>query len=195
MDDVIVKPRVRLTFAHFEAFRDARPKLEKWELIDGDLIMMPPPALVHQRICKNIETMLSARLSSVRPQWEADREIGVHIPEDDDYCPEPDVTVIDRDIALGQVYAERFYFVVEVLSKDRTDVLDKKRAYYQRHAHCRGFLFVSQKEISAELVVRTLNGWRAVILTGPLADIDIPDIGMIGRLGQAYRSTPLQPQT
>jgi Uma2 family endonuclease len=192
MDDVIVKPKVRLTFAHFEVFRDARPKLEKWELIDGELVMMPPPAVVHQRISRNLETLLNARLAAVRPEWEADREIGVHLPDDDDYCPEPDVTVIDREIALGQVYAERFYFVVEVLSHDRPDILEKKRNYYKRHRHCLGFLFVSQKEVAAELVTRATAGWDTISLTGSDALINLPGIGAIGLLGQAYRATPLE---
>jgi Uma2 family endonuclease len=142
-----------------------------------------------------LETMLNTQLSVVRPEWEADREIGVHMPEDDDYSPEPDVTVIDRDIVLGQIYAERFYFVVEVLSKDRADILDKKRAFYKAHAHCRGFLFVSQKEISAELTIRMTDGWLVRELRCADDSIDIPDIGLIGRFGQAYRSTPLLPST
>lgn len=44
----------------FHAFRDERPKSEKWELIDGVPVMMPPPTLIHQRISRNIETMINA---------------------------------------------------------------------------------------------------------------------------------------
>ena len=40
----------QLTMEQFHAFRDERPKEEKWELIDGVPMMMPPPTLVHQRI-------------------------------------------------------------------------------------------------------------------------------------------------
>jgi Uma2 family endonuclease len=193
MDDLAVKPKVRLTFAHFEAFRDARPQREKWELIDGELVMMPPPSVLHQRIAGNIERLLLDRLEIVRPEWHADREIGVHVPEDDDSSPEPDITMIDRDIAMGQIYAERFYFVVEVLSKDRPDILAKKRAYYQAHMHCRGFLFVSQKQVSAELVSLDGGSWTTTMLDHPDAVVDVPEIGEIGRLRQFYRSTPLEP--
>lgn len=76
MDLVADKPLARLTFAQFEAFRHARPKMEKWELIDGELIMLPPPALVHQRISGNIDRLLTAQFELVRPDWRADRDIG-----------------------------------------------------------------------------------------------------------------------
>ena len=52
----------QLTMEQFHAFRDERPKEEKWELIDGVPIMMPPPTLVHQRIADNLNQLLNARL-------------------------------------------------------------------------------------------------------------------------------------
>jgi len=45
----------QLTMEQFHAFRDERPKEEKWELIDGVPMMMPPPTLMHQRISRNLE--------------------------------------------------------------------------------------------------------------------------------------------
>jgi Uma2 family endonuclease len=185
--------RPRVTLEQFHAFRDERPKEEKWELIDGVMTMMPPPARTHQRISKNLMRMLDAQMARAGLAWEADMEIGVLVPDDDRYNPEPDVTVVDRDYPEGQVYAERFYFVAEVLSPgDKSLILDLKRDYYQRHDHCRGVLFVKQDAISARLHVRAADGWREAVL-GPGDRIVIPDIGDIGMLGELYRSTPLQP--
>src|SRR5262245_7712164 len=96
----------RLTMEQFRAFRDERPKSEKWELIDGVPMMMPAPTLMHQRIARNLETLLNARLREVKPEWQADYEVGVLLKGDDKYSPEPDVTIIDATIALGQVYVE-----------------------------------------------------------------------------------------
>lgn len=185
----------RVTLEQFHAFRDERPKEEKWELIDGVMTMMPPPALTHQRISKNLETLLNVRLAAVRPIWEADREIGVLLPKDERYNPEPDVVVIDRDYRPGQIYAERFYFVAEVRSpNDKPVILDLKRGYYQAHEHCRGVLFVDQETIGATLMVRDGDVWSTHELTRPADRVSIPDIGEIGTLGQLYRSTPLAPQ-
>lgn len=192
MDDFATRTRPRATFQQFAAFRDERPKEEKWELIDGRLTMMPPPALLHQRIAGNLDRLLVARLEVARPDWTADREIGVHVPEDEHWCPEPDVTVIDVAFQLGQIYAERFYMVAEVLSpNDKLWALDLKRDYYRAHVHCLAILFVQQTRIALELHVRTDAGWRRTDLTEPAAVIDLPEVGGIGTLGDLYRQTPL----
>jgi Uma2 family endonuclease len=190
MDDI--KDRTfRVTLDQFHAYRDSRPTVEKWELIDGIMTMMPLPSLKHQRISKALMELLDARLTLVQPTWSADMEIGVLLPKDERYNPEPDVTVIDRVIAPDQLYAERFYFVAEVHApSDRPRILDLKRGYYQAHEHCRGCIFVQQDRIEAQLFVRT-DGWIEQTLTDPSAKVDIPDIGVIGTLGEIYRHTHL----
>lgn len=184
-----------LTMEQFHALRDERPKHEKWELIDGIPAMMPPPTLIHQRIARNLEGMLNDRLVIAKPEWQADREIGVLIPGDETFNPEPDVTVIDAAVAIDQLYAERFYFVAEVLSRsDKPAVLAAKLAYYQQHEHCRGVMFIRQDRVEAELHCRN-SSWIKLRLTDPAERIDLVDLGDIGRLGALYRNTPLwQPE-
>ena len=189
----------QISFEQFCAFRDERPKEEKWELIDGVPMMMPPPTLVHQRISGNIERLINDRLIQVRPTWFADQEIGIRIPADDRYNPEPDVTVIDADIALGQIYAERFYFVAEVLSEsnqpgtlagsDKPIVLGAKIDFYRLHEHCRAVLVVRQDRVEADIYSRA-QGWQCSTLTDPSNRVVIPDIGDIGPLAHLYRHTP-----
>jgi Uma2 family endonuclease len=184
----------QVTLEQFHAFRDSRPAEEKWELIAGVPNMMPPPTLVHQRIARNLEALLNACLMRSKPQWQADREIGLLLPDDESYNPEPDVTVIDAAIQLGQVYAERFYFVAEVLSEnDKPRMLDLKLAWYQRHEHCRAVLFVRQDRMNATLHTRDAGGWSERRLIDAPARIVLPEIGDIGTLGELYRSTPLSP--
>ena len=200
MGDVLQRRWV-VTLDEFHAFRDERPKEEKWELIEGTPMMMPPPTLMHQRISGNLEALLNDRLDRVRPVWRADREIGLLLPADLTFNPEPDVTVIDTAIAVGQLYAGRFYFVAEVLSEsnrpetlagsDRPAPLAAKLAYYQGHEHCRGVLIVRQDRIEATLHTRADAGWRAQQLETPQSRIVIADIGDIGPLGALYRHTPI----
>ena len=190
----------QLTMEQFHAFRDERPKEEKWELIDGVPMMMPPPTLIHQRIASNIETLLNLALERGRPDWRADGEIGIRLPDDERYNPEPDVTVIDTAIEIDQIYAERFYFVVEVLSKsnrpeqyagsDKPMVLAAKIDFYKLHEPCRGVLIVRQDRVEAQVYSRA-NGWTATELAAPTDRIVIPDIGDIGQLRALYRHTPL----
>lgn len=185
----------QLTMRQFHAFRDERPKEEKWELIDGVPMMMPPSTLMHQRIARNLENLLNARLLQAKPEWQADREVGVWLKGDKTYNPEPDVTVIDTVFLVGQIYVQRFYFVAEVLSEnDKKAVLEAKLGYYQAHEHNRCVLFVQQDRVGADQHDRQARGgWRRRHLAKPDAALAFPDIGNIGRLGDLYRFTPLDP--
>lgn len=186
--------RWRMDLEVFQAFYADRPKEEKWELIDGTPVMMPPPSLVHQRICRHLETLLNVHFERIGRPWRADREIGVLLPEDEKYNPEPDVTVIDQNVELGQIYAEKFYFVAEVLSpNDKAWVLKSKLGYYEAHEHCLGVMFVRQDRIGADLFLRN-RGWATLTLAAATDRIDIPGIGEIGPLGALYRDTPLFPK-
>jgi len=187
--------RWRLTMPTFHAFRDERPKEEKWELIDGVPVMMPPPTLVHQRISRTIGEMLNARLRAAGLPWIADHEIGLLLPADETFNPEPDLTVIDRDVALDQIYAERFYIVVEVLStSDKPGVIAAKLDYYKSHAPCLAGLFVRQDRVEATLHARETDGWCERVLSDGDAPILLPEVGAIGPLGACYRDTPLGPR-
>jgi Uma2 family endonuclease len=185
----------QLTMKQFHAFRDSRPEEEKWELIDGVPMMMPPPTLVHQRIARNLETLLNAHLQAKKPEWQADREVGVWLKGDEKYNPEPDVTVIDTAIAVGQIYVQRFYFVAEILSEsDKKAVLEAKLRYYQGHENNRCVLFVRQDRVGADQHSRQDGGsWGHRRLNAPQAPLALPVIGTIGRLGDLYKFTPLDP--
>jgi Uma2 family endonuclease len=184
----------QLTMEQFHAFRDERPKEEKWELIDGVPIMMPPPTLVHQQIADNLNQLLNARLREVKPEWRAVRDAGVLLEGDEKYNPEPDVTIIDARRPIGQIYAERFYLVAEVLSgSDKKPVVDAKLRYYQEHDHNRCVLFVRQDRIGSEQYIRQGGAWRPRRLSSATAKLSIPDVGIIGRLGDLYEATPLDP--
>jgi Uma2 family endonuclease len=184
----------QLTMEQFHAFRDERPKEEKWELIDGVPIEMDRPTLLHQRIASNLQRVLNARLELVRPEWQADRSVHVWLKGDEKSNPEPDVTVIDTAFALGQIYVERFYFVVEILSDSDKAVLEAKLAYYKQHEHNRCVLFVRQDQVGADQHDRRNGGkWRRRRLVDPAESLAFPDIGTIGRLGDLYKYTPLDP--
>jgi hypothetical protein len=85
--------------------------------------------------------------------------------------------------------------VAEVLSEsDKKAVLEAKLAYYKQHEHNRCVLFVRQDQIGADQHDRR-NGrkWRRQYLEDPAEPLALPDIGIIGRLGDLYKYTPLDP--
>ena len=181
--------------AQFHAFRDERPKEERWELIDGVPMMMPPPTLIHQRIALNLIWLLKSRLELVKPEWCVSQESGLLLDGDDKYNPEPDVVVIDTKIEIAQIYADRFYAVAEVLSpNDKPEVLAAKLSYYQAHEHNRSVLLVRQDQIGAIRHARNDAGdWRQQELSAATDSISLPVIGHVGHLGELYANTPLDP--
>ncbi len=149
---------------------------------------------MHQRIAANLQLLLNSRLETARPEWQADHRVNVWLKGDEKYNPEPDVTVIDGAIAIGQIYVQRFYFVAEVLSEsDKKDVLAAKLGYYEGHEHNHCVLFVRQDRVGADQHDRKGGGWRHRRLEDAQAPLTFPEIGAIGRLGELYKFTPLDP--
>jgi Uma2 family endonuclease len=176
----------------FEAWRDSRPGEERWQLIDGVPMMIPSLTLVHQRIASNLERALEARLDVVQNGMAVAREIGIKLPDVFDYIPEPDVAVIDADIRLGQVYAERFYVIAEVLSESESaKLIDAKLGFYKGHASCVAVLLISQEAIEVTVHERIESAWVVRTIEGPGSVLAVPKLGEICRLVEIYKGTPL----
>jgi Uma2 family endonuclease len=184
----------RLSMRQFHAFRDARPEEEKWELIDGVPFLPDRPTILHQRLGSRLEELLNRRLRSARPEWCAIFRASVWVKGDKKYNPWPDVTVTHTAIRPGQIYVQRFYFVAEVLSEsDKKAVLEAKLRYYQDHEHNRCVLLVRQDRVGADQYGRSGGTWMHRALDKAQDDLAFPDIGRVGRLGDLYRFTPLDP--
>ena len=77
---------------------------------------------------------------------------------------------------------------------DKKAVTEAKLRYYQDHEHNRCVLFVRQDRIGAVQHDRQARGsWRRRQLTRAGAALTFPDIGPVGRLGDLYKFTPLDP--
>ena len=131
----------------------------------------------------------------MKPEWRADREVGVWLKGDEDYNPEPDVTVIDTAVAIGQMTSSAATPWPRCCRRaTKKAVLEAKLRYEEDHEHNRCVLFVRQDRVGAVQHDRQAGGgWRRRQLTTPGAALAFPDIGTVGRLGDLYRSTPLDP--
>ena len=129
---VVSRPGVRYTYEDYRRTSDD----ERFELLDGELIVVPAPRVDHQRVVLELATLLHAFVE--------ERRLGVVLPAP---C---DVVLSDTDVVQPDVLfvaAERAHIivpenvrgapdlVVEVLSpssakRDRT----AKRALYAKHA-------------------------------------------------------------
>jgi Uma2 family endonuclease len=180
----------KFSVEEFFALIESRPEEERWQLIDGVAMMMPPPTLVHQRIALNLAFELNAHFRSHDPSLCAFQEVGLIVPEAELFRPEADVAVLNA-MADYESYAGKFYFVAEVLSDSNTDKdIAVKRQRYLQHPDNLYFLLVEQKQVRAEVLARREN-WQPAVLEDLDSVIDIPEWSFRIQLGDLYRGTPL----
>jgi hypothetical protein len=58
-----------MSFDEFVAFVDTRPDEEKWELLEGHVVMSPSPASPHQRIVVNLAYFFERHRRQANPAW------------------------------------------------------------------------------------------------------------------------------
>jgi Uma2 family endonuclease len=180
----------KFSVEEFFALMESRPEEERWQLIDGVAMMMPPPTLVHQRIASNLARKLNDAFDAARLELFAFQEVGLIVPEAELFRPEADVAVLDA-MADYESYANKFYLVAEILSDSNTDKdIAVKRQRYLQHPDNLHFLLIEQKRVRAEMLSRSTN-WQPTVLEGADAEVAIPEWRFRVRLAELYRGTPL----
>lgn len=82
---------IPLTADQYATFLRTRPEEERWQLIDGAAIMMPPSILRHQRIGANLLRLLSDALDRTCPELAVLYESGLRIEGFPAFLPVPDL--------------------------------------------------------------------------------------------------------
>ena len=180
----------KFSVEEYFALIESRPEEERWQLIDGVAMMMPPPTRVHQQIASNLAFELNTHFRAHRPELCALQEVGLIVPEAELFRPEADVAVLDA-MADYESYANKFYLVAEILSDSNTDKdIAVKRRRYLQHPDNLYFLLIDQRRVRVEVQAR-VGGWQPVVLDGLDARLDLPEFGFNARVADLYRGTPL----
>jgi Uma2 family endonuclease len=179
--------------ALFHEWLDTRSPEEHWELIEGVAVMNPAPLVGHQRIASNFEHHLNDALARNKPEWRADREIGIELSDDSTYRPEPEIAVVDADIDTTRRGVDRFYLVVEVRPEsDRERLFASKLDFYKSHPHNRWIVVVEQDRVDATIHERQEDGgWSSRRLSRASDRLTFGEIGEVCALGDLYRHTNL----
>jgi Uma2 family endonuclease len=181
-----------LSIDAFRAWAETRPDEERWELIDGVPMMMTPPTKAHQRIASNLERLLNDALGSGASRA-AYQRVGVNLgPVVENYDPEPDVVVIDVAESADERYADRFYFVAEIVSSSDRPKIEGKREIYKLHAACNCIVTIQQERHEVRIDSREGDSWRTTVLTRTSDELILPEFGLCCTLADLYRGTPLQ---
>lgn len=180
----------KFSVEEFLALTESRPEEERWQLIDGVAMMMPPPTLVHQRIASNLAFEFNTHLRRHRPELYAFQEVGLIVPEAELFRPEADVAVLDA-MADYESYANKFYLVAEILSDSNTDKdIAVKRQRYLQHPDNRYFVLIEQKRVRVEVMARA-DAWQPKVLDAADAILALPEWNFRVPVADLYRGTPL----
>jgi Uma2 family endonuclease len=188
-----IKPPARMGEADYLAFLEARPKEERWQLIDGLPFMMTPPTGTHQRIASNLARLLDNALERAELGLLTLQDIGVRIPGHDAFLPVPDLVVADS-LAPTSSYLDRFFLAAEVLSASNSpEYVSLKVSRYAEHPDNLYTMVIEQTSVCCQLWSREEN-WRGQELRGPNSLIELPRFGFRCFLGELYRNTVVSPE-
>jgi Uma2 family endonuclease len=178
------------TADQFLDFYMTRPDGERWQLVDGLPMMMVPPTPIHQKLGKNLLYLLDRALERHRPELEAFYELGVRIPNVDDFNPQPDLLVIDA-AALFDRYIETYYLVAEVISPSNTaEMIDRKLELYRSHPENLYCLTIDQDSVHVSLHTRETT-WTRTDLRSLDDLLKLTAFGFEASLKDIYKGTPL----
>ncbi|SFI97736.1 Uma2 family endonuclease [Methylobacterium brachiatum] len=178
------KRDTRMGFAAFRRWAEDRPDEERWELLDGEPVLMSPPRERHQRIVMNLAGRLDA-LAEPRG-CRAMPGLGIVSAEQDDFVPIPDV-VVRCGPPLPDGYAEDPLLVAEVLSPS-TMSLDRGRKidFYRTVPSLRVLLIVYSDELRVEVWRRGASDWTVQAL-GPGGSVALPELDGTVPVSDIYR--------
>jgi Uma2 family endonuclease len=175
-----------------EEFLDSCPNDERhYQLLDGVIVAMAPPAIPHQIIAANLTIEIGLAVRQNRPGCTTRSQAGIapqgllgrnHF--------ETDITVTCEPGGYRGIAAAPL-LIVEILSPstERDDHF-VKLPQYQAIPSLREILYVESERIAATVYRREDGGWVAIEITGPEARLQLATIGLNTPLAAIYRGVP-----
>jgi Uma2 family endonuclease len=183
-----------MTVEDFYAFTDKRPDEEKWELIDGELVLNAAPSARHQLIIRNVLFALTTLERELNAPWVVLPELGVRVSDRD--RPEPDVVVFPSDhLSLDPKERDISSLIVafEVLSPS-TEGRDLrwKRAAYTSLTSLTHYVVIAQDAVDVVVFARE-NDFAERRFRSLDETIELRSLGTSLPLAEIYRDTGLVP--
>lgn len=175
------------TVDEFLAWAENQP--ERWQFIDGVLVMMAGASDPHVFIQANVQGELYINLQGkpCRPHG-SDRAVG--IPPRNCYYPDVSVSCREPD---GRFSPEPV-LVVEILSpSSEADDRGRKRLNYQKLPGLRHYLVLAQDEPLAELWTRIEDGWHYAAFEGLDHTVRLEALSIALPLAAVYRDVVFPP--
>jgi Uma2 family endonuclease len=180
----------RTTIETFRAFTDDRPGFEKWELIDGEMVLNPTPTNRHQIVVNNILADLDATRERTGASWLGIPGIGTRSRSDPFNEAVPDVMILPVPLEVSNWTFEALA-VFEVLSPDsiRRDMV-RKRDFYRQIPSLTHYIVLAQDRHEAT-VFRRHDEFSQRVYKESATGIEIEPLCVSLQLARIYRNVPL----
>ncbi|KQS84103.1 hypothetical protein ASG32_21730 [Methylobacterium sp. Leaf361] len=178
------KRDARMDVSEFRLWVEGRPAHERWELLDGEPVLMAPPRERHQAIVANlirrIGDFADAKGCRAMPG------LAILSAAMDDFAPIPDV-VVRRGPPLPEGYAADPLLVAEVLSPS-TMSLDRGRKidFYRTVPSLAVLLIVYSDEARVEVWRSAGDDWSVAAL-GLDGTVSLPELDGAVPVRELYR--------
>ncbi len=175
-----------------EEFLDSCPNDQRhYQLIDGVIVAMAPPAIPHQIIAGNLTFEIGAALRANRPNCTVRSQAGIApqgVTGRNHF--ETDITVTCEAGGYRGIAAEPALIVeIQSPSTERDDHF-VKLPHYQRLPSLREILYVESERVAATIYRRRGRGWATIELAGSDARLLLATIGLDLALAALYRGVP-----
>lgn len=155
-------PPERMTLAEFLAW--SSPGDSRWELVDGQPVMMNPPKLPHVDIAQNIGMFIGLRL---RSPCRVGQGVGVLLDKETDTYLEADVAVSCEGRRPGQQHFEAPRLIAEIPSPSTKDYdIGNKAERYRFLPSVEELLLVSSTGRHVTHWRREAEGWHVQDVIG-----------------------------
>ncbi len=185
-----IPPEQQMTIEEFLAFTVTRPSGERWELIEGVVILNPSPIEWHQVVCTNIATLFMNQKQRNAAPWLPMLGVGTRVPVSPNSLPQPDVFVKEGPATDSHVTDDALV-IVEVISRaNRKAWQDWRRKVYPSVPNCHHYITVSLKQAEVVAYDRAAQ-WQPRTIQGLEGVADLPAIGATLAPADIYRYTPI----
>ena len=175
-----------------EEFLDCCPNDQRhYQLIDGVIVAMAPPAVPHQIIAGNLTGEIYSAVRANKPNCTVRSQAGIapqgrlgrnHF--------ETDITVTCEAGGYRGIAFEPVLIVeIQSPSTERDDHF-VKLPEYQAIPSLMEILYVESERMAATVYRRQADGWDTIDIAGPEARLQLYTIGLDISLSEVYRGVP-----
>ena len=173
-------------FLHWEDGTDTR-----YELVDGFVVAMAPPARPHRLLAIRLGGAIDAALRSRRP-CAAESEAGVARPDRADLCFIADIAVSCDPAHGDEQLIPNPILIVEILSPS-TNAFDRnvKVPEYRQIPSVQEILLLDSESTFAEILRRDGERWITEIVQGTGATLSLVSVPLAVPMSELYEGIPL----